>query len=73
MRVPGEVIELLATRIQTSIRELEGALNRVIAYAQLTGDRIDLDFALTTLGDVLRGAQAKDAFPEFIARKGMTA
>lgn len=53
--VPGEVVELLAQRITASIRELEGALNRVIAYATLTDQPIDLDFAATTLGDVLRG------------------
>jgi chromosomal replication initiator protein len=59
VRVPGEVIELLATRIQTSIRELEGALNRIVAYAQLTGATIDLAFATQTLGDQLRGAQRR--------------
>lgn len=55
LRVPAEVTELLAQRITASIRELEGALNRVIAYATLTDQAIDLDFAVATLGDVLRG------------------
>ena len=63
-KVPAEVLDLLAARIHANIRELEGALNRVIAYAQLTGDRIDLDFALTTLGDVLRGAQRRVTIDE---------
>ncbi|WP_374758646.1 chromosomal replication initiator protein DnaA [Sphingomonas sp. GV3] len=62
--VPAEVLDLLAARIHANIRELEGALNRVVAYAQLTGDRIDLDFALTTLGDVLRGAQRRVTIDE---------
>lgn len=57
--VPGEVIEMLATRIASSIREVEGALTRVIAYSQLTGDTIDLAFAQATLGDQLRGAQRR--------------
>ena len=58
-RVPGEVLDLLANRIHSNIRELEGALNRVVAYAHLTGEAIDLDFATATLGDVLRGGQRR--------------
>ncbi len=55
-RVPVDVLDMLAARITGNIRELEGALNRVVAYAQLTGEAIDLDFAVSTLGDVLRGS-----------------
>ena len=62
--VPTDVLDLLAARIHSNVRELEGALNRVIAYAQLTGDRIDLDFAVATLGDVLRGAQRRVTIDE---------
>ena len=62
--VPDDVLDLLAGRIHANIRELEGALNRVVAYAQLTGDRIDLDFAVATLGDVLRGAQRRVTIDE---------
>ncbi|MEG3165080.1 chromosomal replication initiator protein DnaA [Sphingomonas sp. PB2P19] len=64
MRVPLDVLDLLASRIHANIRELEGALNRVVAYAQLTGDSIDLDFAVATLGDVLRGAQKRVTIDE---------
>jgi len=63
-KVPNEVLDLLAARIHANIRELEGALNRVVAYAQLTGDSIDLDFAVATLGDVLRGAQRRVTIDE---------
>ncbi len=62
--VPGDVLDLLAGRITQSIRDLEGALGRVVAYAQLTGDRIDLDFAVATLGDVLRGAERRVTIDE---------
>ena len=62
--VPDEVIELLASRITANIRELEGAFNRVVAYAQLTGDTIDLDFTVSTLGDVLRGSQRRITIDE---------
>ncbi|RKE53449.1 chromosomal replication initiator protein DnaA [Sphingomonas sp. PP-CC-3G-468] len=64
MRVPTDVLDLLASRIHANIRELEGALNRVVAYAQLTGDTIDLDFAIATLGEVLRGAQKRVTIDE---------
>lgn len=62
--VPGDVLDLLAGRITQSIRDLEGALGRVVAYAQLTGDPIDLDFAVATLGDVLRGAERRVTIDE---------
>ncbi len=64
VRVPAEVLDLLATRIHANIRELEGALNRVVAYAQLTGETIDLDFAVATLGDTLRGAERRVTIEE---------
>ena len=63
-KVPADVLDLLAARIHANIRELEGALNRVVAYAQLTGETIDLDFAVATLGDVLRGAQKRVTIDE---------
>ncbi len=53
--VPEDVLELLAGRIRGSVRELEGALNRLIAYASLTGDTIDMAFAHATLGEMLAG------------------
>ena len=58
-RVPNDVLDLLAARITASIRELEGALTRVTAYAMLTGQPIDLAFATQTLGDMLRGHQRR--------------
>ncbi|WP_230483586.1 chromosomal replication initiator protein DnaA [Sphingomonas sp. Leaf21] len=64
IEVPTDVLDLLASRIRGNIRELEGALNRVVAYAQLTGDKIDLEFAVATLGEVLRGAQRRITIDE---------
>ena len=68
--VPDDVRDLLAARIHANIRELEGALNRVAAYAQLTGEAIDLDFAVATLGDTLRGAQRLVTIDEIQKRVG---
>ncbi|TPG39177.1 chromosomal replication initiator protein DnaA [Sphingomonas koreensis] len=62
--VPEDVLELLSARISSNIRELEGAFNRIVAYAQLTGDTIDLDFTVATLGDVLRGSQRRVTIDE---------
>jgi chromosomal replication initiator protein len=68
--VPADVRDLLAARIHTNIRELEGALNRVAAYAQLTGEAIDLDFAVATLGETLRGAVRRVTIDEIQKRVG---
>ncbi|WP_431312127.1 chromosomal replication initiator protein DnaA [Sphingomonas immobilis] len=61
---PAEVLDLLAARITANIRDLEGALNRLVAYSQLTGDPIDMDFAVATLGDMLRGAERRVTIDE---------
>lgn len=62
--VPDEVLELLAMRITANVRELEGALNRLVAYGQLIGEQVTMDFALQTLGEVLRGSQRRVTIDE---------
>lgn len=62
--VPGDVLDLLATRIAASVREVEGALNRLVAYAQLTGEAVTIAFAEEKLADALRGAQRKVTIDE---------
>ena len=64
VRVPEEVLDLLAHKVTGSLREVEGALNRLVAYAQLTGEAINLDFAQATLGDVLRGGTKRITIDE---------
>ena len=51
--VDDEVLELIAARIESNIRELEGALTRVIAYASLTGRSVDVSLASEALRDIL--------------------
>jgi chromosomal replication initiator protein len=51
--VPAELIELIARRVQSNIRELEGALNRVIAYADILGHPLTADVAASALADFL--------------------
>ena len=55
--VPAGVIEFIAHQVRQNIRELEGALNKVIAYAQLTGDPIDQTLVNRALADTLRRAE----------------
>ena len=52
--VPGQVLEFLAHRITSSVRELEGALNRVLAYSNLVGRPITLETTQEVLQDLLR-------------------
>jgi chromosomal replication initiator protein len=56
--VPAEVLQFIAERVVDNIRELEGALTRVTAYAALTHQRIDLDMAADVLQDLLPAARA---------------
>ena len=51
--IPQDVIEFLAERITTNVRELEGALRRVVANAQLLGSPITLDTTKMILRDTL--------------------
>ena len=53
LRVSDEVMDYIASRIQTNIRELEGALIRVTAYASLTRSVVTLDLAQNVLQSLL--------------------
>lgn len=51
--IPGDVIEFVAKQIQSNVRELEGALTRLIATSQMTGRAITVQFARDTLADLV--------------------
>ncbi len=51
--VPDEVIELIAHRVRNNIRELEGSLNKVLAYARLTGQPVDMNMVNMALADLV--------------------
>lgn len=63
-----EVIELIANAIDSNVRELEGALTRVINYSKLLNEEITLAFARKTLKNILKGKGA-EATPENIKRQ----
>ncbi|MCT2557422.1 chromosomal replication initiator protein DnaA [Tsuneonella sp. YG55] len=53
LEVPEDVVDFLARTITRNIRELVGGLNKLIAYAQLTGQEVSLQLAEEQLTDIL--------------------
>ena len=58
--VPDEVLEFIATHITNNIRELEGALIRVSAFASLNRAPLSAELAAEVLGDVLSDSQPRE-------------
>jgi chromosomal replication initiator protein len=59
LTVPNDVINFIATKIETNIRELEGALIRIVAYSSLTNCPIDINLAEHVLKDILPDQKPK--------------
>jgi len=57
--VPDEVIEYLAERIQSNIRELEGSLNRLLAFSTLQRQTLTVDLAKAALATLASDARAR--------------
>jgi chromosomal replication initiator protein len=68
MGVPlsAEVIEFIARKVVSNIRELEGALNRIVAYASMQGQPIDIGLAQAVLSNVLFNPKKRQVTPERI-------
>jgi chromosomal replication initiator protein len=58
MSVPDDVLELIASKITTNIRELEGALIRVTAFASLSSRPLDVDLAAHVLKDIIPSGES---------------
>jgi chromosomal replication initiator protein len=54
VQIPERVLEFLATRITSNVRELEGAMNRIVHQASLVQKTISIDMAQEVLKDLLR-------------------
>jgi len=67
--VPADVLEFIAMGVTNNIRELEGALIRVSAYASLTGETLSLDLAERVLADLLNDSQPRPITPALILEK----
>ena len=63
IQVPDEVIEYMAARISSNIRELEGTLIRVTAFANLNRQQIDMDLVQVVLKDTLSFAGDSNVSP----------
>ncbi|MBP0453671.1 chromosomal replication initiator protein DnaA [Kitasatospora sp. RG8] len=67
LNAPADVLEFIASRITRNIRELEGALIRVTAFANLNRAPVDLELAGIVLKDLIPGGD-EDAGPEITAQ-----
>lgn len=59
MAVPQEVLQYLAERVHSNIRELEGGLNRLNAYAQLSDRAVTMDLVKGAIADILHSARPR--------------
>ncbi|WP_114376934.1 chromosomal replication initiator protein DnaA [Elioraea thermophila] len=66
--VPQKVMEFMAHKITTNVRDLEGALNRVVAHAQLVGRPITLESTQEVLRDLLRAHERRVTIEEIQKR-----
>lgn len=62
--VPADVVEFLARTISRNLRELEGGLNKLLAYAQLTGRPITRELAEEQLSDILSACRRRITIDE---------
>ncbi len=68
IEVPRKVMEFLAHKITSNVRELEGALNRVVAHSQLVGREINLESTQEVLHDLLRANDRRVTIEEIQKR-----
>ena len=67
-QIPSKVLEFLAHKITSNVRELEGALTRITAHAQLVGRAIDIEMAQEVLHDLLRANDRRITIDEIQKR-----
>ncbi|MAI83917.1 MAG: chromosomal replication initiator protein DnaA [Rickettsiales bacterium] len=59
VEIPENVLEFLAHKITSNVRELEGALNRIAAFSSLVGRKINIEMTHDLLRDLLKSSQRK--------------
>jgi chromosomal replication initiator protein len=59
LSIPNDVLLYIANRIKANIRELEGALIRIVAYSSLTNKEINIDLASEALKDIISSNEPK--------------
>jgi len=68
IEIPQKVMEFLAHKITSNVRELEGALNRIAAHAQLVGRPVTIETAQEVLHDLLRANDRRVTIDEIQKR-----
>jgi len=73
-QIPGDILETIARRVQSNIRELEGALNRILAFSDLSGTHLTPQLVEVALADLLpqRGDVQPQKIIELVAREWQT-
>ncbi|MEO7117540.1 MAG: chromosomal replication initiator protein DnaA [Candidatus Limnocylindrales bacterium] len=66
--ISSEALEFTARKVASNIRELEGALNRIVAYASMNGMPITIELATAVLSNVLYHPKRRVVTPERIAQ-----
>jgi chromosomal replication initiator protein len=64
LSIDPQVLDLIATNVQSNIRELEGALNRVIAFADLQNQPITVELARQALKEMVSSPENKKITPD---------
>lgn len=64
--VPDDVMLYIATKIQSNIRELEGALIRIVAYSSLTNKEVTVELAEEALKDIISNSKPRKITVELI-------
>lgn len=59
LNVPNDVLEYVAKQIPSNVRELEGALTRIVAHSSLAGETLTVDFAAETLKNIIGSKENK--------------
>ncbi|NYZ12915.1 chromosomal replication initiator protein DnaA [Azospirillum sp. RWY-5-1] len=68
VKIPQKVLEFLAHKITSNVRELEGALNRIVAHSELVGRAITLEATQEVLHDLLRANDRRVTIDEIQKR-----
>jgi chromosomal replication initiator protein len=66
--ITSDVVEFVARKVVSNIRELEGALNRIVAYASMGAMPISIELAQAVLSNVLYNPKKRQVTPERIAK-----
>ncbi len=66
--ITSDVIEFIARKVVSNIRELEGALNRIVAYASMGATPVSIELAQAVLSNVLYNPKKRQVTPERITK-----